>query len=147
MSPNTVLCSLHVVKDPGDFLSLVVQSPGEEEGRAHQLYSALSVLMKCESDRNLSLLGGPLSWFMTGLLSLIYKAQRVEGGVQFHIPGTIHFIFLELAPRSMRRSCCPRSPWILDSLAATECTCNLVIQDLSGRCCILLSCDFLIHSL
>lgn len=39
MSPNTVLCSLHVVKDPGDFLSLVVQSPGEEEGRTHQLYS------------------------------------------------------------------------------------------------------------
>lgn len=50
--------------------------------------------MKCESDRNLSLLGGPLSWFMTGLLSLIYKAQRVEGGVQFHIPGTIHFDYL-----------------------------------------------------
>lgn len=52
---------------------------------------ALSVLMKCESDRNLSLLGGPLSWFMTGLLSLIYKAQ---GGVQFHIPGTIHVDYL-----------------------------------------------------
>lgn len=86
-----------------------LQSLREEKGDFFFI-STLSILMKCEPDRNLSFLGGPLSWFMTGLLYLIFKAQRVEGGVWFHIPGTIHFDYLLGIGFSGMRVCCPRSP-------------------------------------
>lgn len=42
--------------------------------------STLLILPTFQPEKAWSLPGGPLSWFMTGLLSFIYQTQRVEDG-------------------------------------------------------------------
>lgn len=42
--------------------------------------STLLILPTFQPEKARSLPGGPLSWFMTGLLSFIYQTQRVEDG-------------------------------------------------------------------
>lgn len=52
-------------------------------GRIGMFTSPLSALLSLptfQPEKALSLPGGPLSWFMTGLLSFIYQTQRVEDG-------------------------------------------------------------------
>lgn len=63
-------------------------------GRIGMFTSPLSALLSLptfQPEKALSLPGGPLSWFMTGLLSFIYQTQRVEDGCLISLPGTIDF--------------------------------------------------------
>jgi hypothetical protein len=100
-----ILCSLFLsrlwkagfgqqIEKPDQFSFSIVSFGLCEKRKGIFFISTLSSLMKCEPDRNLSFLGGSLSWFMTGLLYLIFKGWRAECGVWFHIPGTIHFDYL-----------------------------------------------------
>lgn len=63
---------------PSRLFSLVLE--GGEIGVFTTPVSTLTVLTTFKPERALSLPGGPLSWFMTSLFSLIYQAQRAEDG-------------------------------------------------------------------
>jgi hypothetical protein len=86
--------SCQLIQRPGQFSFSAVHSKLKEDGCVHQPISTLTILTKCKPDRDLSFPGGPLSWFMTSLLSLIYQTQGVKDGVWFHILSTIDFSYL-----------------------------------------------------